>query len=54
MLGEDLRTLIGETDVDQRARDFIQMEDENLRWISSMDAFEHMGLTWEDVHQVED
>ena len=30
------------------------MEDEKLRWISSMDAFEHMGLTWEDVHEVED
>jgi len=30
------------------------LEDEQLRWISSMDAFEHMGLTWADVHVVED
>jgi hypothetical protein len=30
------------------------LEDEQLRWISSMDAFEHLGLTWGDVHVVED
>jgi hypothetical protein len=30
------------------------MEDGKLRWISSLDAFEHLGLTWEDVHIVED
>jgi hypothetical protein len=30
------------------------LEQDKLRWISSMDAFEHMGLTWEDVHVVED
>lgn len=30
------------------------LEDEQLRWISSMDAFEHLGLTWADVHVVED
>jgi hypothetical protein len=30
------------------------LEDDKLRWISSMDAFEHLGLTWEDVHMVED
>jgi hypothetical protein len=30
------------------------LENEQLRWISSMDAFEHLGLTWEDVHVVED
>ncbi len=30
------------------------LEDERLRWISSMDAFEHLGLTWEDVHVVEE
>jgi hypothetical protein len=30
------------------------LEDDRLRWISSMDAFEHLGLTWEDVHVVED
>ncbi len=30
------------------------LENDKLRWISSLDAFEHMGLTWEDVHVVED
>jgi hypothetical protein len=30
------------------------LEEEKLRWISSLDAFEHLGLTWEDVHVVED
>ena len=30
------------------------LEDGKLRWISSMDAFEHLGLTWQDVHVVED
>jgi hypothetical protein len=30
------------------------LEDNKLRWISSMDAFEHLGLTWEDVHVVDD
>jgi hypothetical protein len=30
------------------------LEQDKLRWISSLDAFEHMGLTWEDVHVVED
>ena len=30
------------------------LDQDKLRWISSMDAFEHMGLTWEDVHVVED
>ena len=30
------------------------LEDGKLRWISSMDAFEHLGLTWQDVHTVED
>ncbi|MBN1660408.1 MAG: hypothetical protein JXA93_18560 [Anaerolineae bacterium] len=30
------------------------LEKDRLRWISSMDAFEHLGLTWEDVHVVED
>ena len=27
---------------------------DTFRWISSMDAFDHLGLTWEDVHVVED
>jgi hypothetical protein len=31
-----------------------RLEDGQLRWISSMDAFDHLGLTWEDVHVVED
>lgn len=30
------------------------LEKDMLRWISSMDAFEHLGLTWEDVHIVDD
>jgi hypothetical protein len=30
------------------------LESDKLRWISSLDAFEHLGLTWEDVHVVED
>ena len=30
------------------------LENDKLRWISSMDAFEHLGLTWADVHVVED
>ena len=30
------------------------LEQDKLRWISSMDAFEHLGLTWEDVHVVDD
>jgi len=30
------------------------LENDQLRWISSMDAFEHRGLTWEGVHVVED
>jgi hypothetical protein len=30
------------------------LEEERLRWISSMDAFEHLGLTWGNVHVVED
>jgi hypothetical protein len=30
------------------------LQDNKLRWISSMDAFEHLKLTWKDVHVVED
>ncbi len=30
------------------------LQDDKLRWISSMDAFEHLGLTWGEVHIVED
>jgi hypothetical protein len=31
-----------------------RLEEDKLRWISSMDAFEHLGLTWKDVHVEED
>lgn len=34
--------------------EFYMLENNTLRWISSMDAFEHLGLTWADVHVVED
>jgi hypothetical protein len=34
--------------------EFYMLEDDQLRWISSLDAFDHLGLTWEDVHVVED
>jgi hypothetical protein len=30
------------------------LQDNKLRWISSLDAFEHMGLDWGDVHTVDD
>jgi hypothetical protein len=30
------------------------LESNELRWISSLDAFEHLGLAWQDVHIVED
>lgn len=30
------------------------LQDDKLRWISSLDAFEHLGLVWGDVHVVED
>ncbi len=31
-----------------------RLEEGRLRWISSMDAFEHLGLTWADVQVVGD
>jgi len=34
--------------------EFYVLEENRLRWISSLDAFEHLNLTWEDVHVVED
>jgi hypothetical protein len=34
--------------------DIYVLEQDKLRWISSLDAFEHLGLTWEDVHIVSD
>lgn len=30
------------------------LQNDKLRWISSLDAFEHLGLDWGDVHTVED
>jgi hypothetical protein len=30
------------------------LQDDQLRWISSLEAFEHLGLTWDDLHQVDD
>jgi len=30
------------------------LEEDKLRWISSMDAFEHLELTWKDVNVVDD
>jgi len=34
--------------------EFYMLQDNKLRWISSLDAFEHLGLTWKDVHVVDD
>jgi hypothetical protein len=31
-----------------------RLEDNKLRWVSSLDAFHHLGLRWDDVHPVED
>jgi hypothetical protein len=36
------------------ASEIYMLEHDELRWISSMDAFEHLGLKWRDVHVVED
>jgi len=30
------------------------LQNDRLRWISSLDAFEHLGLKWGNVHVVED
>jgi len=30
------------------------LQNDRLRWISSLDAFDHLGLKWGDVHVVED
>ena len=30
------------------------LQQDHLRWVSSMDAFEHLGLKWGDVHVVDD
>ncbi|NLD42728.1 MAG: hypothetical protein GX657_04450 [Chloroflexi bacterium] len=34
--------------------DIYMLQNDRLRWISSMDAFEHLGLAWRNVHVVED
>lgn len=31
-----------------------RLEDDQLRWVSSLDAFHHLGLAWDDVRQVDD
>jgi hypothetical protein len=31
-----------------------RLENDKLRWISSLDAFEHLGLSWDDVRVVDD
>ena len=31
-----------------------RLEENKLRWVSSLDAFYHLGLQWDDVHQVDD
>jgi hypothetical protein len=35
-------------------QDIYVYQDGKFRWISSLDAFEHYGFTWEDVHVVPD
>lgn len=30
------------------------LEKNKLRWVSSLDAFDHLGLQWKDVHVVDD
>lgn len=30
------------------------LQQDRLRWISSLDAFEHLGLSWNNVHVVDD
>jgi hypothetical protein len=34
--------------------EIFMLQNDRLRWVSSMDAFEHLRLTWGDVHVVED
>jgi hypothetical protein len=34
--------------------DIYILQNDELRWISSLDAFEHLGLDWGDVHTVDD
>jgi hypothetical protein len=39
---------------EEDAPDIYVYQDGAFRWISSMDAFEHFGYTWADVHIVPD
>jgi hypothetical protein len=39
---------------EEGSEDIYVFRNDQFRWISSMDAFEHYGFTWGDVHIVED
>jgi hypothetical protein len=39
---------------EEGSEDIYVFQNGQFRWISSMDAFEHYGFTWGDVHIVED
>jgi len=39
---------------EENAPEIYVYQDGRFRWISSLDAFEHYGFTWGDVHIVED
>jgi hypothetical protein len=39
---------------EEGSEDIYVFQNDQFRWISSMDAFEHYGFTWGDVHIVED
>jgi hypothetical protein len=39
---------------EEDAEEIYVYQDNKFRWISSLDAFEHFGFTWGDVHIVED
>jgi hypothetical protein len=39
---------------EEDAEEIYVYRDDRFRWISSLDAFEHFGFTWGDVHIVED
>lgn len=38
----------------QNSSEVYVLQDDKLRWISSMEAFERLGYRWQDVHEVED
>jgi hypothetical protein len=39
---------------EEGSEDIYVFQNDQFRWISSMDAFEHYRFKWEDVHIVED